>query len=184
MLLDHPRLDSDRSRLAAVLLVRRGADLGGAARGGAEADRADGAVVRPDRGADDDLDDGAGASITMPDGTIAMERLALGRADRARWCRSAVMDGDGNLLPTGAARRDRRARLAGDGRATTRIPKRPPRHRRMAGTTPATSATSTTDNFLYIVDRAKDMIITGGFNVYSIEVENALLAHERCRTAP
>jgi acyl-CoA synthetase (AMP-forming)/AMP-acid ligase II len=34
------------------------------------------------------------------------------------------------------------------------------------------------DNFLYIVDRAKDMIITGGFNVYSVEVENALQAHE------
>ena len=33
------------------------------------------------------------------------------------------------------------------------------------------------DNFLYIVDRAKDMIITGGFNVYSAEVEQALLAH-------
>ena len=34
------------------------------------------------------------------------------------------------------------------------------------------------DNFLYIVDRAKDMIITGGFNVYSIEVEQALQQHE------
>lgn len=33
------------------------------------------------------------------------------------------------------------------------------------------------DNFLYIVDRAKDMIITGGFNVYSAEVEQALLRH-------
>ena len=33
------------------------------------------------------------------------------------------------------------------------------------------------DNFLYIVDRAKDMIITGGFNVYSAEVEKALMAH-------
>lgn len=33
------------------------------------------------------------------------------------------------------------------------------------------------DNFLYVVDRAKDMIITGGFNVYSAEVEQALLAH-------
>jgi acyl-CoA synthetase (AMP-forming)/AMP-acid ligase II len=34
------------------------------------------------------------------------------------------------------------------------------------------------DNFLTIVDRAKDMIITGGFNVYSVEVEQALAAHE------
>ncbi|GEM29010.1 AMP-dependent acyl-CoA synthetase [Nocardia neocaledoniensis NBRC 108232] len=37
------------------------------------------------------------------------------------------------------------------------------------------------DNFLYIVDRAKDMIITGGFNVYSAEVEQALLAHPAVR---
>lgn len=33
------------------------------------------------------------------------------------------------------------------------------------------------DGFLYLVDRKKDMIITGGENVYSREVEEALLAH-------
>jgi len=33
------------------------------------------------------------------------------------------------------------------------------------------------DNYLFIVDRAKDMIITGGFNVYSAEVEQTLLSH-------
>jgi acyl-CoA synthetase (AMP-forming)/AMP-acid ligase II len=33
------------------------------------------------------------------------------------------------------------------------------------------------NGYLFIVDRAKDMIITGGFNVYSAEVEQALLAH-------
>ena len=33
------------------------------------------------------------------------------------------------------------------------------------------------DGFLYIVDRAKDMIITGGFNVYSAEVEQVLMQH-------
>ncbi len=37
------------------------------------------------------------------------------------------------------------------------------------------------DNFLFIVDRAKDMIISGGFNVYSAEVESALLAHPAVR---
>jgi acyl-CoA synthetase (AMP-forming)/AMP-acid ligase II len=36
-------------------------------------------------------------------------------------------------------------------------------------------------NFLYIVDRAKDMIITGGFSVYSAEVEQALMAHPAVR---
>ncbi|MCW2738644.1 AMP-binding protein [Nocardioides sp.] len=33
------------------------------------------------------------------------------------------------------------------------------------------------EGFLHIVDRAKDMIISGGFNVYSTEVEQAVLAH-------
>jgi fatty-acyl-CoA synthase len=33
------------------------------------------------------------------------------------------------------------------------------------------------DGYIYIVDRAKDMIITGGVNVFSREVEVALLAH-------
>ncbi|MGN7398003.1 class I adenylate-forming enzyme family protein [Peribacillus frigoritolerans] len=33
------------------------------------------------------------------------------------------------------------------------------------------------DGYFYIVDRKKDMIITGGFNVYAIEVENALNTH-------
>jgi len=37
------------------------------------------------------------------------------------------------------------------------------------------------DGFLYIVDRAKDMVITGGFNVYSAEVEQALMAHAAVR---
>ena len=33
------------------------------------------------------------------------------------------------------------------------------------------------DGYYYIVDRIKDMIITGGFNVYSTEVEAAVLTH-------
>jgi long-chain acyl-CoA synthetase len=33
------------------------------------------------------------------------------------------------------------------------------------------------DGFLYVADRLKDMIVTGGENVYSIEVENALAQH-------
>jgi acyl-CoA synthetase (AMP-forming)/AMP-acid ligase II len=33
------------------------------------------------------------------------------------------------------------------------------------------------DGYLYLVDRVKDMIVTGGENVYSIEVENALSSH-------
>ncbi|MFK0573780.1 class I adenylate-forming enzyme family protein [Endozoicomonas sp.] len=33
------------------------------------------------------------------------------------------------------------------------------------------------DGFVYIVDRVKDMIVSGGENVYSIEVENAIHKH-------
>lgn len=33
------------------------------------------------------------------------------------------------------------------------------------------------NGFLYLVDRAKDMIISGGFNVYPSEVENCLASH-------
>ena len=38
-------------------------------------------------------------------------------------------------------------------------------------------ATADADGYLYILDRKKDMIITGGENVYSVEVENALASH-------
>ena len=33
------------------------------------------------------------------------------------------------------------------------------------------------EGYLYLVDRTSDMIITGGYNVYPREVEDALLAH-------
>ena len=37
------------------------------------------------------------------------------------------------------------------------------------------------DNYLFIVDRAKDMIISGGFNIYSAEVEQAVMEHPAVR---
>jgi acyl-CoA synthetase (AMP-forming)/AMP-acid ligase II len=37
------------------------------------------------------------------------------------------------------------------------------------------------DGFFYIVDRKKDMIVTGGFNVFSAEVEQVILAHPAVR---
>lgn len=39
------------------------------------------------------------------------------------------------------------------------------------------------DGFLYIVDRKKDMIITGGFNVYSTEVEHSLMNQDGVQLA-
>lgn len=39
------------------------------------------------------------------------------------------------------------------------------------------------DGFFFIVDRKKDLIITGGFNVYPSEVEEVLLEHARVKEA-
>jgi long-chain acyl-CoA synthetase len=39
------------------------------------------------------------------------------------------------------------------------------------------AARADVDGYLYVVDRVKDMIITGGENVYSVEVESALIEH-------
>jgi long-chain acyl-CoA synthetase len=35
------------------------------------------------------------------------------------------------------------------------------------------------DGFVYVVDRVKDMIISGGENIYSVEVENIILRRDR-----
>jgi fatty-acyl-CoA synthase len=40
-----------------------------------------------------------------------------------------------------------------------------------------------TEGYLYIVDRTKDMIISGGFNIYPREVEDALMSHEAVASA-
>ena len=79
-------------------------------------------------------------------------RRAVGRdpAARARTCSPA----------TGIARR-RRAR-----RSTT-----------TAGSAPATSVRHDADGYLRIVGRAKELIISGGYNVYPREVEDVLLEH-------
>ena len=39
------------------------------------------------------------------------------------------------------------------------------------------------EGYLYIHDRVKDMIVSGGENVYLAEVENALMAHENISDA-
>ena len=111
----------------------------------------------------------------LPDGSIATERLrSAGRPSPL--VTVAIMDGAGNLLPRGE-----RGEIVVRGSLV------------MAGyyKNPAATAEASRfgwhhtgdvgyldpDNYLYIVDRAKDMIISGGFNVYSVEVEQALLEH-------
>ncbi|WP_088283944.1 long-chain fatty acid--CoA ligase [Kineosporia sp. A_224] len=110
-----------------------------------------------------------------PDGSVARERLAsAGRPTPL--VRVAIMDPDGALLPRGAT-----GEIVVRGSLVMRGYHRDPA---------ATAAASAhgwhhtgdvgyldADDYLFIVDRAKDMVITGGFNVYSTEVEQALMAH-------
>jgi fatty-acyl-CoA synthase len=110
------------------------------------------------------------------DGSIAMERLSsAGRVTPLVQVR--IMDTDGKLLPRGERGEIVvRGSLVMDGyyknpEATADVSVHGWHHTGDIGYLDA-------DNFLYIVDRAKDMIITGGFNVYSVEVENALRAIE------
>ena len=65
--------------------------------------------------------------------------------------------------------------------ATGTSPTRSARRSPAAGSTPATAARSTSDGYLTISDRKKDVIITGGENVSSIEVEDCLCRHPRHR---
>jgi acyl-CoA synthetase (AMP-forming)/AMP-acid ligase II len=110
------------------------------------------------------------------DGSIAMERLSsAGRVTPL--VQVGIMDTDGKLLPRGERGEIVvRGSLVMDGyyknpEATAEASVHGWHHTGDIGYLD-------TDNFLYIVDRAKDMIITGGFNVYSVEVENALRAIE------
>ena len=111
-----------------------------------------------------------------PDGTIAMQRLSsAGRVSPL--VHVAIMDTDGKVLPMGER-----------GEIVVRGPLVMEGYYKNPQATAEASAHGwhhtgdighiDGDGYLYIVDRAKDMIITGGFNVYSIEVENALRAHD------
>jgi acyl-CoA synthetase (AMP-forming)/AMP-acid ligase II len=110
-----------------------------------------------------------------PDGSIAVHRL--GSAGRpAPLVTVAVMDESGALLPPGERGEIViRSSLVMAGyyknpEATGQVSRFGWHHTGDIGYLDR-------DNFLYIVDRLKDMIITGGFNVYSAEVEQAVLEH-------
>lgn len=116
-----------------------------------------------------------------PDGSVAAERLSsAGRPTPLTTV--AIMDAHGALLAHGERGEIVvRGPLVMDGyhhdpAATAEVGKFGWHHTGDIGYLDA-------DNFLYVVDRAKDMIITGGFNVYSAEVEHALLSHPGVREA-
>jgi fatty-acyl-CoA synthase len=109
------------------------------------------------------------------DGSIATERLSsAGRPSPL--VTLAIMDGDGVLRPPGET-----GEIVVRGSLVMRG-----YHRDEAATAEAGRhgwhhtgdiGYLSPEGYLHIVDRAKDMVITGGFNVYSTEVEQALMRH-------
>ncbi|MDR7255067.1 acyl-CoA synthetase (AMP-forming)/AMP-acid ligase II [Nocardioides sp. BE266] len=95
-------------------------------------------------------------------------------------CQVQVMDDDGNLLSTGD-----RGELVVRGRLVTvgyfRRPVETADVRQFGWHHTGDIGYVDDEGYLYIVDRKKDMIITGGFNVYPAEVEAALLAMPQVR---
>jgi len=111
----------------------------------------------------------------LADGSVAHDRLAsAGRPTPL--VTVAIMDVDGLLLPRGER-----------GEIVVRSSLVMRGYYRNPDATAAASAHGwhhtgdigylDDDDFLFIVDRAKDMVITGGYNVYSTEVEQALMQH-------
>jgi acyl-CoA synthetase (AMP-forming)/AMP-acid ligase II len=113
------------------------------------------------------------------DGTVAKRRLAsAGRP--APLVQVGIMDAEGTLLPVGE-RGEIVVRsslvMAGyykDPAATAAASRCGWHHTGDVGYLDH-------EGYLFIVDRLKDMIITGGFNVYSAEVEQALMEHPAVR---
>ena len=110
-----------------------------------------------------------------PDGSIAHRRLSsAGRP--APLVTVAIMDADGRLLRTGE-----RGEIVIRGSLVMAGYYKNPEATREASSHgwhhTGDIGYLDAENYLYIVDRAKDMIITGGFNVYSAEVEQVLMQH-------
>ena len=116
------------------------------------------------------------ARMPIPPTRAMRERLAS-VGTRAAGGRGA---GRGRGRPAAAGGRDRRgagARRQRDARLLAR-PRGDARRRcAAAGCTPATSASWIQDGFLTLRDRSKDLIISGGSNIYPREVEEVLLRH-------
>lgn len=121
----------------------------------------------------------APADHFRPDGTVATQRLtSAGRP--APLVIVGIMDVDGALLPS-----NERGEIVVRGSLVTpgyfRDPQATAEASRFGWHHTGDIGYLDEDGFLFIVDRAKDMVITGGFNVYSTEVEQALMLYPGVR---
>ncbi len=112
------------------------------------------------------------------DGPVAEKRKSAGRA--APGVELRIVDDAGKELPRGSVG-EIAIRGSGVMLGYWRKPEETARALRGGWLHTGDGAWMDEDGFVYIVDRLKDMIVSGGENVYSGEVENAIFQHENVR---
>jgi len=113
------------------------------------------------------------------DGNFRDDVIAsTGRANHTAWIE--IMDDDGNILPAGekgeiVVRNNAVMKeYYNNPEATTEVSAHGWHHTTDMGIRDE-------NGYITIVDRKKDMIITGGFNVFPVEIENVLMTHHAVR---
>jgi len=111
------------------------------------------------------------------DGQIAPRQRLLSAGRRFPFTRVAIMDDDGKLLTEPGAMGE----IVAQGDIVTagyyKNPEATAEVQRQGWHCTGDVGYFDDQGFLFIVDRKKDMIVTGGFNVFSSEVEAAVMAH-------
>ncbi|MCY3827859.1 MAG: AMP-binding protein [Rhodospirillaceae bacterium] len=113
-------------------------------------------------------------------GDLADDRYLSSAGRATPFCRVEAMDGDGNILPPGEI-----GEIVGRGPLMMNgyfgMPDETART--IVGGWLRTGDVGYVDErgFVFLKDRLRDVIISGGFNVYPIEVENALVGHPAVR---
>ena len=176
MLVDHPAIGAHDLSSLRRIAVRRLADERGAAR------PRHGRAARTSQ-----FVQAYGMTELSPVATILHHRdsrrrphagpAPLRRARRRSACEIRIVDADDTAGAARHGRRDLRQRRRGDAWATGNGRRRPRSAVVDGWMHTGDGGYMDDDGFVFIVDRIKDMIVTGGENVYSAEVENVVAQH-------
>jgi acyl-CoA synthetase (AMP-forming)/AMP-acid ligase II len=120
------------------------------------------------------LTEGGGSTCTMPPGELLRRPGSVGKPVAGASVR--VVDDGGDERPRGEIG-EVTIRLAAGERSYWNDPEASARTWRDGWVHTGDLGYFDEDGYLYLVDRKKDMINRGGYNVYSIEVESALYEH-------
>jgi acyl-CoA synthetase (AMP-forming)/AMP-acid ligase II len=120
------------------------------------------------------LTEGGGSTCTMPPGELLRRPGSVGKPVAGASVR--VVGAEGKALPPGEVG-EVTIRLAAGERSYWNDPDATARTWRDGWVHTGDLGRFDDDGFLYLVDRKKDMINRGGYNVYSIEIESGLYEH-------